>query len=52
MTRLVAESGGIMTGGLDQDGRVWITVARRSCTSCRARSSSAPSSKMSWIEES
>ena len=52
MIRLVAESGGIMNGGLAQVGSVGVTCAMRSCTSCRALSSSVPRSKISWIEES
>ena len=52
MTRLVADSGGIIHGGLAQVGRVGVTWAIRSCTSCRARISSVPRSKMSWIDES
>ena len=52
MIRLVADSGGIIHGGLAQVGRVGVTWAIRSCTSCRARISSVPRSKMSWIDES
>jgi hypothetical protein len=52
MTRLVAESGWTMTGGADQLGRVGVTVAMRSCTSCRAVSRSVPGSKMSSIDDS
>ena len=36
MIRLVADSGGIIHGGLAQVGSVGVTCARRSCTSCRA----------------
>ena len=52
MIRLVAESGGIIQGGLAQVGRVGVTWAMRSCTSCRALTSSVPRSKMSSIAES
>ena len=52
MIRLVAESGGIINGGAAQVGSVGVTCARRSCTSWRARSSSVPRLKMSWIDDS
>src|SRR6266508_3056173 len=52
MTRLVADRGCIMNGGLAQVGSVGVTVATRSCTSCRARSRSVPGSKMSTIDDS
>ena len=52
MIRLVADSAGIMNGGAAQVGRVAVIWLRRSCTSCRARSSSVPRSKISRIEES
>ena len=52
MIRLVAESGGIIHGGLAQVGRVGVTWAMRSCTSCRALTSSVPRSKISSIAES
>ena len=52
MIRLVADSGGIMNGGLAQVGRVGVTCATRSVTSWRARSSSVPRLKMSRIDES
>ena len=52
MIRLVADSGGIIHGGLAQVGRVGVTCASRSCTSCRARISSVPRSKISRIEDS
>jgi hypothetical protein len=34
--RLVDESGGSMTGGLAQVGRLGVAPVKRSCTSCRA----------------
>jgi hypothetical protein len=52
MMRLVAESAGIMNGGLAQVGRVGVICERRSCTSWRAFNSSAPRSKISRIEDS
>src|SRR5919202_6831444 len=52
MIRLVDDSGGIIHGGLAQLGSVGVICAMRSCTSWRARSSSVPRSKISWIEES
>src|SRR6476659_6533958 len=50
MMRLVAESAGIMNGGLAHVGRVGVICERRSCTSWRAFNSSAPRSKLSLIE--
>ena len=52
MMRLVAESAGIMNGGLAHVGRVGVICERRSCTSWRAFNSSAPRSKISRIEDS
>jgi hypothetical protein len=52
MTRLVADRGCSITGGLAQVGRVGVTVARRSATSWRALMRSVPRSKISWICES
>ena len=53
MTRLVAESGWIMNGGLAQVGSVGRDdVAMRSCTTCRASRRSVPRSKIISICES
>ena len=52
MIRLVADSAGIMNGGLAQVGSVGVIWASRSATSCRARSSSVPRSKISPIDDS
>ena len=52
MIRLVAESGGMIQGGLAQVGSVGATCATRSVTSWRARSSSVPRLKMIWIADS
>src|SRR4030095_9429027 len=52
MTRLVADSGCSMTGGLAQVGRVGSTPAMRSWTSCRACSRSVPILKISSIDDS
>ncbi len=52
MTRLVADSGGIITGGAAQVGSVGVTFPTRSATSCRACSRSVPRSKKSVIEDS
>ena len=52
MTRLVAEAAGIIHGGLAQLGICGTARAMRSCTSCRARTSSVPFSKISRIDES
>ena len=52
MTRLVADSGWIMTGGAAHRGNVEDTAAIRSATSCRAVRRSSPSLKMSSICES
>ena len=52
MIRLVEDSAGIMKGGLAQVGSVAVIWPIRSATSWRARSSSVPRSKMSWIEDS
>ena len=40
-----------MTGGAAQVGNVGITVARRSCTNCRARRTSVPGLKRSSIDD-
>jgi hypothetical protein len=52
MTRLVAESGCIMNGGLAHVGRVGVTIATRSWTSWRASSRSDPGSKIITIDDS
>ena len=52
MIRLVADSAGIMNGGLAHVGSVAVIWAIRSATSCRARSSSVPRSKISRIDDS
>src|SRR5688572_30726595 len=52
MTRLVAETGGIMNGGLAHRGSAEVTCAIRSCTSWRDRSSSVPRLKTSRIDDS
>ena len=52
MIRLVADRAGIRNGGLAQVGSVAVIWARRSVTSCRARSSSVPGLKISRIEDS
>ncbi len=52
MIRLVAESAGIMNGGLAQVGNVAVIWLIRSETSCRAFSSSVPRSKIKVIEDS
>ena len=49
ITRLVADNGGSMTGGAAQVGRKGVTLANRSCTSCRTRSWSASGLKISWM---
>src|SRR3990172_66866 len=49
--RLVAESGGSMTGGLAQLGNVGTTVTMRSFTICRASSKSVPGSKYILIDD-
>ena len=46
ITRLVADSGCISTGGAAQVGKVFCTSASRSCTSCRACIVSVPSLKI------
>ncbi len=45
-TRLVDECGGMITGGLATAGSRDASTANRSCTSCRARIRSVPSSKI------
>ena len=52
MIRLVADSAGIIHGGLAQVGMFGDTCETRSCTSWRARVSSVPFSKMSRIDDS
>jgi hypothetical protein len=52
MTRLVADRGWIMNGGLDQVGRFGVTEAMRSATNCRAVSRSVPRSKIISIDDS
>src|SRR5947209_2891820 len=52
MIRLVADTGGIMTGGAAQVGSVGTTVASRSWTSSRSVTRSVPSLKISSIDES
>ena len=52
MTRLVDDSGGIMSGGAAQVGSVAVTVATRSVTSWRTWSSSMPDLKMSMTDDS
>ncbi len=52
MTRLVAESGWIMNGGLAQVGSVAATFERRSAMSWRARSRSVSRVKINSICES
>jgi hypothetical protein len=52
MTRLVAETGGSITGGAAQVGRVFWTWESRSCTSCRASRRSVPCLKTSSMEDS
>lgn len=51
MTRLVAESGGIMCGGLAQVGSLGVTCEMRSSTSWRTLPTSAPRSKTSCMED-
>ncbi len=52
MTRLVAETGGSITGGAAHVGRLPCTVASRSCTSWRASCAPVPCLKISSIDES
>ena len=52
MTRLVDDTGGIMTGGAAQVGMLRVAMATRSVTSCRAANSSAPRSKIAGTDES
>ena len=52
ITLLVAESGCMMSGGVDQLGSVGVTEVSRSCTSWRANNRSVPRSKISSIDES
>ena len=52
MTRLLADSGGNMKGGLAQVGSVGKTMATRSCTNWRASVRSVPRSNSSMIEDS
>jgi hypothetical protein len=51
MTRLVADSGGSITGGAAHVGRLGVAVASRSCTSCRTWSRSASGLKISWMSD-
>ena len=51
MTRLAAETAGIMKGGAANVGSDGVTAAIRSCTSWRARTSLVPRLKMSSIAE-
>ena len=51
MTRLVEDRGCMMKGGVAHVGRVGVTSARRSLTSCRARIRSVPGSKRSVMED-
>src|SRR5437588_11351565 len=51
-TRLVDEKGGIIHEIPEDNGRVGITWARRSCTHCRASRGSVPSLKMRRTEAS
>ncbi len=50
--RPVAETGGSMTGGAAQVGRLETTVSNRSATSCLASSRSVPGLKISSIDDS
>ena len=52
MTRLVADSGGIMNGGAAHVGSVGVTLSMRSWTSCRDRIRSVPALKISSICDS
>src|SRR5437016_8162817 len=52
MTRLVDDTGWIITGGAAHVGIVGITVSTRSETTCRARSRSVPGLNRSSMEES
>src|SRR5882762_133360 len=52
ITRLVDDTGGIMTGGAAQVGILCVAMATRSVTSCRAANSSAPRSKIAVTEDS
>src|SRR6187397_3090539 len=52
ITRLVDDSGGIMTGGAAQVGRLVDATFTRSATSWRERSSSVPGLKIALTEES
>ena len=51
ITLRVADTGGIITGGAAQVGRVGVTIRTRSETSWRASSRSVPGLKSSWIDE-
>ena len=51
MTRPTLDTGGIITGGAAQVGIVGSTASRRSCTNCRARSSSVPGLNSSSIDD-
>src|SRR2546427_1127 len=52
ITRLVDDTGGIMTGGAAQVGIPCVAMATRSVTSCRAANSSAPRSRIAVTEDS
>src|SRR5690242_20066974 len=52
MTRVVVETGGIITGGAAHVGILRVAIATRSVTICRAASSSAPCAKIAQTEES
>src|SRR5437879_10782094 len=51
ITRLVDDTGGIMTGGAAQVGIPCVAMATRSVTSCRAANSSAPRSRIAVTED-
>src|SRR3990170_2984219 len=52
MQRLVADSGGNITGGAAQVGSVGVASETRSCTTCRASSRSVPGLKIILIDDS
>src|ERR1700710_2883741 len=51
ITRLVVDTGGIMTGGAAQVGMPRVAMATRSVTSCRAVNSSAPRTKIAVTDD-
>src|SRR6266704_870991 len=51
MNRPVTDTGGIKTGGAAQVGKLGITAAMRSATSCRARRMSEPGLNSSSIDD-